>query len=60
MINENTFGVIYNSTSTQTCVLHKICHNLIGWKYIFCILFATQQLFDNFNYFKMFFQCKSD
>ena len=42
------------------CGVPKICHNLIEWKCIFCILFALQRLFDNFNHFKTFFQCKTD
>ena len=38
----------------------KIFHNLIGWTCIVCIVFALQQLFDDFNHFTTFFQCKTD
>ena len=59
---ESTYGEIYNSISTRTCVLRctQIFHNLIGWTGIVCILFALQQLFDDFNHFTRFFQCKTD
>ena len=62
MTNESTYGEICNSTPTQTCVLRctQIFHNLIGWKCIVCILFALQRLFDEFNHFTTFFQCKTD
>ena len=62
MTNESTCGEICNSTPTQTCVLRctQIFHNLIGWKCIVCILFALQRLFDEFNHFTTFFQCKTD
>ena len=50
--NESSYGEIYNSTSTQTCVLRytQIFSNLIGWTCIFCISFALQGLFDDFNH----------
>ena len=50
--NERSYGEIYNSTSTQTCVLRytEIFSNLFGWTCIFCISFALQGLFDDFNH----------
>ena len=39
-------------------VVHKICHNLIGWKCISCILFALWRLFDNLTILKRFFNVK--
>ena len=60
--NESTFDEIYKSISTQTCVLRctQIFHNLIGWIFIVDILFALQRLFDDFNHFTTFIQCKTD
>ena len=59
--NESTYNEIYKSTSTQTCVLRctQIFHNLIGWIFIVDILFALQRLFDDFNHFTTFIQCKT-
>ena len=59
--NESTYNEIYKSTSTQTCVLRctQIFHNLIGWIFIVGILFALQRLFDDFNHFTTFIQCKT-
>ena len=61
MTNESTYDEIYKSTSTQTCVLRctQIFHNLIGWIFIVGILFALQRLFDDFNHFTTFIQCKT-
>ena len=60
--NESTYDEIYKSTSTQACVLRRtqIFQNLIGWIFIVGILFALQRLFDDFNHFTTFIQCKTD
>ena len=60
--NESTYDEIYKSTSTRACVLRctQILQNLIGWIFIVGILFALQRLFDDFNHFTTFIQCKTD
>ena len=47
-------------TNLRFAVYPKYVIILFEWKCIFCILFALQRLFDNFNHFKTFFQCKTD
>ena len=62
MTNESTYSEICNSTPTQTCALRytQIFDNLIGWMCIFCISFALEGLFDDFNHLKNVFKCKTD